>query len=318
MSFASDIKKEISGLTLDDCCYKAELYELIRLKSSISISNHNFKVTFATSSNQSARRIVFLLKHIYQKQVEILKKDTNKLDFKPLYIISFIDEEMKILFDLQLINADYTINKEIARELFAKDCCKASILRGAFLAKGSINDPKTNNYHFEIVCPNKEDAAFIFELLQEMCLEPKIISRSKGEVVYLKKAEHIGDFLRHIGASTSLFAFEDLRIKKDLNNYVNRIMNCDVANEQKAIATAAKQLDDIAFLEKHLGLMNLTPRLMDAVILRTTFPDDSLAQLSEHSEEAINHYVSKSGLSHCFRDLGLLVIEIKKNKQKLT
>lgn len=55
---------------------------------------------------------------------------------------------------------------------------------------------------------------------------------------------------------------------------------------------------------------------MDAVILRTTFPDDSLAQLSEQSEEVINHYVSKSGLSHCFRDIRLLVEEIKKNKQK--
>lgn len=317
MSFASDIKKEISSIALDDCCLKAELYEIIRLKSSISISNHNFKVTFATSSIQTARRIVFLLKNIYHKQVEILKKETNNLDFKPLYVVSFVAEDMEILLDLQLVNTNYELNEMIAKDLFSKDCCKASILRGAFLAKGSINDPNTNNYHFEIVCPNQEDADFIFELLEEMGLEPKKISRHKGEVVYLKKAEHIGDFLRFIGASTSLFVFEDLRIKKDLNNYVNRIMNCDVANEQKAIATAAKQLDDIAFLEKHLGLMNLTPRLMDAVILRTTFPDDSLSQLSDHSEETIKHYVSKSGLSHCFRDLGLLVEEIKKNKQKL-
>lgn len=316
MSFASDIKKEISGISLDDCCLKAELYEIIRLKSSIMISNRNFKVTFTTAVIQSARRIVYLLKHLYQKKVEILKKDTPKLDYKPLYIIAFIDEEMKVLRDLQLINEDYSLNETIARELFAKDCCKASILRGAFLAKGSINNPTTNNYHFEIVCPNHEDAVFICELLQEIGLNPKIITRAKGEVVYLKKAEHIGDFLRYIGASTSLFAFEDLRIKKDLNNYVNRIMNCDVANEQKAIATAAKQLEDIAFLEKQYGLINLTPRLMDAVILRMTFPDDSLAQLSEQSEEVINHYVSKSGLSHCFRDIRLLVEEIKKNKQK--
>jgi hypothetical protein len=317
MSFASEIKKEISNLPVDDCCLKAELYEIVRLKSSLSITNHNFKATFATSSLQTARRIVFLLKHIYKKQVEILKKDQIKLDYKPLYYVSFIDQDMKILFDLQIVNADYTINDEIAKSMFSKECCKASILRGAFLAKGSINDPNTNNYHFEIVTPNDIEANFLSELLFEIGLEPKRISRSKGEVVYLKKAEHIGDFLRFVGASTSLFAFEDLRIKKDLNNYVNRIMNCDVANEQKAIASAAKQLEDIAFLEKNYGLIKLTPRLMDAVILRTTFPDDSLSQLSDHSEEIINHYVSKSGLSHCFRDIGLIVEEIKKNKPKL-
>lgn len=316
MSFASEIKKEISQIEVDDCCLKAELYEIVRLKSTLSISNHNFKVSFAMTSNQSARRIVFLLKHVYQKQVEIIKKEQNKLDFKPTYIISFIDDNMTILSDLQIINSDYTFNEQIAKDLFSSDCCKASILRGAFFAKGSINDPNTNNYHFEIVAPNSEDAQFIFDLLQEINLEPKIISRTKGEVVYLKRAEHIGDFLRYIGATNSLFAFEDLRIKKDLNNYVNRIMNCDVANEQKAIATAAKQLEDIAYLEKHYGLMNLTPRLMDAVILRTTYPDDSLSQLSDQSEETINHYVSKSGLSHCFRDIGILVDEIKERKTK--
>ena len=49
MSFASDIKKEISGISLDDCCLKAELYEIIRLKSSIMISNRNFKATFTTA-----------------------------------------------------------------------------------------------------------------------------------------------------------------------------------------------------------------------------------------------------------------------------
>ncbi|HEY8396193.1 MAG TPA: DNA-binding protein WhiA, partial [Bacilli bacterium] len=100
----------------------------------------------------------------------------------------------------------------------------------------------------------------------------------------------------------------------DLNNYVNRIMNCDVANEQKAIASAAKQLENIKFLEKNYGLMNLTPRLLDAVVLRMTYPDDSLAELSANSEKTIHRYLSKSGLSHCFNDLEKLVEEIKKNK----
>lgn len=315
MSFASDIKREISNIPVDDCCLRAELYERIRLKSTISISNHNFRITFTTTSIQSARRIVFLIKKVYNKPVEIILKEQNKFDFKSLYCVTVTDVGLTILDDLRILNPDHTISEQLAPEIYEKECCKASLLRGAFVAKGSINDPNTNNYHFEIVTPNRLEAEFLATLLTDIGLDPKILSRPKGEVVYLKKAENIGDFLRYIGASTSLFAFEDLRIKKDLNNYVNRIMNCDVANEQKAIATAAKQIENIQYLEKTPGLMNLTPRLMDAVILRTTFPDDSLSQLSEKSEETIEHYVSKSGLSHCFRDLGKMVEDLKKNKQ---
>jgi DNA-binding protein WhiA len=89
-------------------------------------------------------------------------------------------------------------------------------------------------------------------------------------------------------------------------------MNCDVANEQKAIVTAAIQLENISYLNNNCGIMNLTPRLVDAIVLRTTFPDDSLSQLSEKSEETVGHYISKSGLSHCFRDINSLVQRMKK------
>jgi DNA-binding transcriptional regulator WhiA len=53
---------------------------------------------------------------------------------------------------------------------------------------------------------------------------------------------------------------------------------------------------------------------MNAIILRTSFPDDSLSQLSDKSEETVGRFISKSGLSHCFRDIDELVQEIKKNK----
>lgn len=314
MSFANDVKRELSQIPENDCCLKAELYEIVRLKSSLSLNNQNFKITFTTTSITTARRIVYLIKRLYNVKVEMLKKEQNKLDHKPLYYLIIEEDGREILEDLDLFNPDYSIKDEISDLIIRKDCCKASLLRGAFLTKGSINNPNTGDYHLEITTNNESDALFLVSILENIGIESKTISRPKGEVVYIKKAEDIADFLRLIGASNSLFEFEDSRIKKDLSNYVNRIMNCDVANEQKAIASAARQLENIDFIQKRVGFMNLTPRLMDAIILRTTFPDDSLSQLSESSEETIGHYVSKSGLSHCFKDIDNMVIELKKNK----
>jgi DNA-binding protein WhiA len=314
MSFSSEVKKEISLIQGEDCCTRAELYELIRLRSMVSISNRNFKITFTTTSLSTTRRIVFLIKKLYNVPVELLQKEQPRLDKKPLYYLVISEKGKEILTDLDLINPDLTFNERMSTTLFQKDCCKASLLRGAFLAKGSINNPVSNKYHLEIVLNSQSEADLLKQIMEGIGVEAKTIIRPKGVVLYLKRAEHIADFLKFIGAGNSLFAFEDLRIKKDLNNYVNRIMNCDVANEQKAIASASKQLADIAFLEKNYGFINLTPRLMDAVLLRTTFPDDSLSQLSENSEETIGRFISKSGLSHCFKDIGDLVAEIKKNK----
>lgn len=307
MSYASDVKKELTAVKSEPCCLRAELQQIIRLQSTLSINNRNFIITLTTTSLAISRRIITLFKTIYDVNIEMLKKERDYLDKKPLYYLVIREKGLDILRDLDLIDENYFIKTDFSNNKFTKDCCESSMLRAAFLVRGSINDPNTNNYHLEIITNKESEAVYLQMLLEKRNITSKIIERKKGFVLYIKKSENIADFLGYIGASNSLFAFEDLRIKKDLSNYVNRIINCDVANEQKAMASALKQIENIKWIEKNYGFMNLSPRLMDAVILRTTYPEDSLNQLSEKSEETIGRYISKSGLSHCFRDLEELV-----------
>lgn len=315
MSFSSEVKKEISNIETDECCLKAELYSIFRLRGTLSISNKNFYITFTTTSNPTARRIVYLVKRVYNLKVQILKKEQLQLDKKALFYLVVQNLTKDILVDLDIIDENYNLKSNISLKVTNKDCCKASILRGAFLTKGSINDPATNKYHLEIITKNSNDAEFLISLLKGIHLDAKMIERPKGYVVYLKKAENIADFLKYIGGTNSLFAFEDVRIKKDLNNYINRIMNCDVSNQERAITTANKQLANIKFLEEHHKIIGLTPRLVDAIVLRTTHPEHSLSELSLESADVLGRYISKSGLSHCFKDIDNIVIELKKSKE---
>ena len=57
------------------------------------------------------------------------------------------------------------------------------------------------------------------------------------------------------------------------------------------------------FITEKKGIVNLTPRLVDAIMLRTKYPESSLSDLSEVSEEEIGRKISKSGLNHCFKDI---------------
>lgn len=315
MSFASDVKKEISNVIVDDCCLKAELYAICKLKSTMIISLNKLKIEFRTTSINTARRISFLFKKLYNVKSNMLLKQQEKLDYKSIYYLEIEDNIGSVLKDLDIINDNFSMKSEISNRLLNKDCCKISFLRGLFLARGSINDPNKSNYHLELVIDDEDLALFVIGILKNVEIEPKIIKRDKGVVVYLKKSEQIGDFLRYIGAVNSLFLFEDLRIKKDLSNYVNRMINCDVANEQKALSTAAKQLENIALIKDTIGFLNLTQRILDAILLRNTYPDDSLSQLSDKSEETIGKYISKSGLSHCYKDIEKMAEEIRNNRK---
>ncbi|HEY8445421.1 MAG TPA: DNA-binding protein WhiA [Bacilli bacterium] len=298
MSFALDVKKEISAIDNNIDALKAELYGIVKLKANFIISNNAFQLEFITSTLFLARRIIFLFKKIYGINGEILQKKRDNLDFKNLYYI-IIKDVKDILTDLDLI--DEHLNFIDVSNKYYDDA--DSLLRGFFLAKGSVNDPKKTNYHLEIVCNLQEESEFIIKLLNKYHLEPKCVKRPKGYVVYLKKSEQIGDFLKIIGATNMMFTFENERIKKDLNNVVNRVLNCDIANSERTQASAAKQLADIKKIIEIKGINSLSNRLVEAIILRSTYPDLSLSELSEISEEVIGRHLSKSGINHCFRDL---------------
>lgn len=314
MSFSSEVKKELANIEADNCCVKAELYGIIKYKATLKLSQAGLGFEIITTSNVVARRIVQLFKKVYNSLIDIYTAKRTKLDYKTKYILNINNNCFDILKDLKIMNDDYSLNEQINYDILKKDCCKSALIRGLFLVQGSVNNPETDNYHLEVILNNIEDVNYITNILQMVNIHPKMIERSKGYVLYLKKSEQIGDFLNYIGAVNNLFQFEDKRIKKDYNNYVNRIINCDIANEQKAMNSARIQLDNIKFLTENQGLVNLTQRLTDAILLRTTYPDYSLSELSSVSEEVIGKYITKSGLSHCFKDIEILCEEIKGKK----
>ena len=59
----------------------------------------------------------------------------------------------------------------------------------------------------------------------------------------------------------------------------------------------------IEFLEKHGIVQKLSSRLQDAINLRKEYPDSSLSELSELSSNVLGKEMSKSGISHCMREI---------------
>ena len=195
------------------------------------------------------------------------------------------------------------------RVVVQQTCCKRAFLRGAFIACGSITDPK-KDYHLEFVTDNAEKAALTAELITSFGIEAKIVNRKKYNVVYLKDGEHIVDVLNIMGAHVSLMELENVRIVKEMRNSINRRVNCEAANIGKTIAAATRQIEDIQFLNDTVGLDSLSDELRTTALLRLEFPDASLAELGEKHDRR----VGRSGVNHRLQKLSDMAERLRSGK----
>jgi len=306
MSFAQEVKREIITNDYTIEALKAELYGIIKLKSEYIIANKSFNLEIVTTSLSLSRRIVALFIKVYGINLDLAYKNRNNLDKRKLYYLVLRDC-VDVLLDLDLIDEDLNIIDKVSNKYIDNP---EAVLRGMFLAKGSVNDPHKSNYHLEIACDYQEEVDYIIAVLDKFGISGHMITRKNRLVVYVKKSEQIGDFLKIIGATNTLFHYENERIKRDLNNVVNRVLNCDIANSDRTQLASLRQLKHIKFIEENMGYGNLTNRIMEVIILRTSHPDSSLNELSELSEETIGRYLSKSHINHCLREIDELAIKL--------
>lgn len=302
MSFSKEVKAELQGLKHLNCCNKAELSAMLHINGSIEKNSEGISLVFQTTNNAVVRRFMFLAKQLYKVDLTLMQKQVSQLRKHDLFVAK-ISEKVDILIgDLSLINQQSILFQDVDLNIINNECCKKAYLRGAFMASGSINSPETSAYHLEIQSYSEVQAKVIESLCNEFSLKARVTKNRRGFITYIKEAEKIADFLRVIGASNSLFDFEDSRIKRDFKNSINRVINCDIANEKKAMDAANKQLEHIAIIEKKYKA-NLPKSVQEAIFLRKMYPESSLLELSYASIEHFDEQISKSALNHRFRTI---------------
>lgn len=309
MSYASDMKKELTMIEINnEAEFLPELSALIKMNGVLNITNGKLGITFQTENASIARRMFSLIKHFYDVDINISVRKKLKLKKNNVYICRLEDRVKEILTDLYILNDNYTLKTTISDELINTDEKKRAYIRGAFLAGGSVNNPRTSSYHLEIFSQYEEHSKALLELLNSYDLNARILERKKGYIVYIKESEKISDFINIVGALQALFQFEDERIVRDINNSVNRMQNCDLANMNKTVNAATKQVEDINIIEERIGLDSLDEKLRVVAQARLEAPEAALTELTEYIEDG---KLSKSGLNHRFRKIAKIAQELR-------
>ena len=152
MSFTTTIKEEISRIPNTRSESIAELSGFFRNNGTCTDTT----IDLVTENATVAKRIYQLIKDLYDITCEIENRKSLNFSKNNLYLIMINEKVNFILKDLSIINenGDFldTPNEFIVD---SEDEIRA-YLRGAFLAKGSINDPKTARYHLELLIEELE------------------------------------------------------------------------------------------------------------------------------------------------------------------
>jgi len=311
MSFTTNMKEEITSIPVNKIEALNELSSFIRLTGNIKKD----KISLSMENGSLARRIYKDLKMNFNINIKIIVRIQKRFRLKQIYILEITEKINQIL---EAINIKHNGKSILPSDNYLDtDEEKISYLRGAFLATGSINNPSTSGYHLEITSSLKKDCIYISNLFKEYNIISKVIKRNNKYMTYIKSSEMISDVIKMFGATNSLFYFEDIRIYKDHKNMVNRLNNCDLANQEKVLKTGLRQLEDIKYLKDNDLIGLLDDNIKEAIHYREMYPESSLSELADIISKETDHKIGKSGINHYFIKVKKLVERHKNSKGNL-
>ena len=307
MSFTSVVKNEVSKID-------GTVAENIALLSAI-VSNSDIslnKIKIDTENPSVARKVFSLFKELFDIQAKITIRKGYNYNKNFIYIIEINKNIIEILEKLAIYKDEILV---VPEEYIIDDMdTMRAYLRGVFIAKGSVNDPKKSRYHLEFHFQTEEYADFIIKNINEFYLNSKKLKRENNYMVYIKEAEKIGDFLRIISASNAVMYYEDIRIYRDHKNMTNRLNNMEQANVDKIILTAKKQVEDINLILEIGGMDLLEEKEQLIAKYRLKYPEASLLELSEIISYETDKAISKSGVNHRMKKIQNLARKIEEKE----
>ena len=311
MSFSLDVKEDLLKVKNNNIISdKLELEAMLRFASEVSLMRP-MKLSFTCNNMGIVRKLVKLCKKYYKIEYDIISRTINRFDNHTLFTCEIYEGAEEIIKDLNLLmdNSSYAIN-----ELDEENA--SSYLRGAFIVKGSVNDPNSKSSHLEISTTVESQVIFIQKLMNMFDLNARIAKRKNYLIVYLKAKQAIGDFLYRLGALASMEYYEDIIITKEIKATAKRTVNLDVANQDKTNKASKDYIRYINYLTINYPLDELDSKLLMVMKVRKDYPEYSLSQLLDIIHDEYDPYLTKSGLNHRLRRIKELALELQEKKKK--
>lgn len=309
MTFSHEVKIELMSKEHNSCCALAQLSAIFAAGSTLSITREGISAILRSESREFLDYTADMLQHLLGVNCLICTAQSNfskpNKQIYELHTPSSGTRELLGQLGVMFFDGDgYTqIAHRPDKYIIEQNCCKVSYLRGLFLACGSITVPldnsKNTGYHMHMLFQSESMAREASQLLAAFDILPKMTRRHSDYSVYIKEVQMISDFLVLTGASAMSLKLQTITVERDVKNNTNRQTNCIIANLDKTVDAAIRQIEAINLIEQTIGLERLPERLRKIAKLRQEYPDVSLEQIALLSGENL----TKSGINHRMRKI---------------
>lgn len=284
-SFAAKAKDEICLMSADmpTCCYHAMSYGLLLCGRSFSSSS----MMIVTEHEGTAQLYAKAVGDILGVQPPIKISGSGKFSVS----VSRKEDRLRVLSAFGI--SENSVNVRINRANISDECCHIAFVRGVFLGCATLTSPQ-KSYQLEFLLPYLHMADDFLNLIHELNVTPKMVRRRSSYVIYFKKSEVIEDILMTIGARKCAFEIMETKIEKDVRNKINRQVNFETANIDRAVAAATEQREAIRKLREEGRFDELSDDLKELAVLREEYPEASLNELGH----LLSVNLSRSGVHH--------------------
>ncbi len=299
MTFSGEVKKELIDKDIRNrCCKLAQLGAFATFSADISYN----KIVFHYDNILVAKRVENLIEILFKYRCDVRVNTQKKISKYSLYI--FNKDVIKKIVSLLRTENNLGV-------LLRESCCKRTYIRTIFIMCGTVSDPE-QNYNLECVFKDEFIANDFANMLEAFEIFGKVIIRKKYYVFYLKDSGQIVDLLNVVGAHKALLKMEQTRVYKQFRNNLNRKVNCETANLNKAVKASVKQIEDIEYIKNTVGLGYLDDNLREIAEIRLREPYLNMSAVGAMLENKL----SKSGVNHRFNKIKTIADRIRKEEQK--
>jgi DNA-binding protein WhiA len=278
------VKDELSRLTVSKtCCRRAEVSSLLRFAGGLHIVAGRVVVEAEIDTGAAARRLRKEVHELYGHTSDVHVITSGGLRRGTRYVVRVVKDGEGLARQTGLLDPRGRPVRGLPAHVVSGGLCDAEAAwRGAFLAHGSLTEPGRSS-SMEVTCPGPEAALALVGAARRLGIQAKSREVRGADRVVVRDGDAIGALLTRLGAHSSVLAWEERRMRREVRATANRLANFDDANLRRsaraAVAAAAR-------VQRALELLGpeAPDHLVAAGHLRLSHRQASLEELGQLSE----------------------------------
>jgi hypothetical protein len=235
----SSVKDELSRLSVTkSCCRRSELSSLLRFAGGLHIVGGKVVVEAEVDTGSVARRLRRDIHELYGHMSEVQVISAGGLRRSARYVVRVVKDGAGLARQTGLLDLRGRPVRGLPPQVVSGGVCDAEAAwRGAFLAHGSLTEPGRSSA-LEVTCPGPEAALALVGAARRLGVSAKAREVRGADRVVVRDGDAIGALLTRLGAHSSVLAWEERRMRREVRATANRLANFDDANLRRSARAA--------------------------------------------------------------------------------